>query len=38
MRGKIEDTLTINGIPRNLKDKIGALAGDVIKIEKGIPF
>lgn len=32
MRGKIEDTLTVNGISRNLKDKIGILAGDVIKI------
>lgn len=38
LKGTIPDVLTINGVPRSMKERIGTLAGSTIKIEKGIPF
>lgn len=32
LRGKISENIIINGNERSLKDRIGILAGDVIKI------
>ena len=38
LKGKIDESFVVNGLPVLTTERFGLLAGNTIKIEKGIPF